>query len=129
MSRIAILVAAIEVVVGVVAAVTVPPGDTTGWGGAVTDLVFVAVTLLAIGWALRSTRRGVAVAAAAVALILAIANATVLLGYFFWGGDWKTFSLHDKVFQLLFFVPPTLVFIAAFIVELPPVQRHAATGG
>ena len=49
-----------EVIVGVGAVATEPPGSPTGWGEDLTMTFITVVPLVAAGLALRSSRRGVA---------------------------------------------------------------------
>lgn len=123
-SWLALGLAAAEVIVGVVATVTSPPGSPAGWGGDVTEMIITVVPLAAVGFALRSSRRGIAVITAVMALILAAAVSVTLLGYWFWGGDWSGFTLRQKTIYSLEMIPPIAVYLAAFIAELPAFTRR-----
>lgn len=123
-SWLALGLAAAEVIVGVVATVTSPPGSPAGWGGDVTEMIITVVPLAAVGFALRSSRRGIAMITAVMALILAAAVSVTLLGYLFWGGDWSGFTLRQKTIGSLEMIPPIAVYLAAFIAELPAFTRR-----
>jgi hypothetical protein len=130
-SWLALGLAAAEVIVGVVATVTSPPGSPAGWGGDVTEMIITVVPLAAVGLALRSSRRGVARTTAVIALILAAAVSVTLLGYWFWGGDWSGFTLRQKTIYSLEMIPPIAVYLTAFLAELPAFTRRwpAPPGG
>jgi hypothetical protein len=124
LSWLALGLAAAEVIVGVVATLTSPPGSPAGWGGDVTEMIITVVPLAAVGLALRSPRRGVAITTAVIALILVAAVSVTLLGYLFWGGDWSGFTLRQKTIYSLEMIPPIAVYLAAFIAELPAFTRR-----
>ena len=123
-SWLALGLAAAEVIVGVVATVTSPPGAPAGWGGDVTEMIITVVPLAAVGLALRSSRRGVAITTAVIALILAAAVSVTLLGYLFWGHDWSGFTLRQKTIYSLEMIPPIAAYLAAFLAELPAFTRR-----
>jgi hypothetical protein len=123
-SWLALGLAGAEVIVGVVATVTSPPGAPAGWGGDVTEMLITVVPLLAVGFALRSSRRGVARTTAVMALIFAALVSVTLLGYLFWGNDWWGFTLRQKTIYSLELTPPFAVYLAAFLVELPTFARR-----
>lgn len=123
-SWLALGLAAAEVIVGVVATVTSPPGSPAGWGGDVTEMIITVVPLAAVGFALRSSHRGIAMITAVMALILAAAVSVTLLGYLFWGGDWSGFTLRQKTIYSLEMIPPIAVYLAAFLTELPAFTRR-----
>lgn len=79
----------------------------------------IVVPLVAVGLALRSSRRGVARTTAVLALIVAALISVTLLGYLFWGHDWGTFTLRDKIGASLEMIPPIAVYLAAFLTGLP----------
>ncbi len=88
-------------------------------------MTFITVVpLVAVGLALRSSRRGVAKATAVLALIVAALISVTLLGYLFWGHDWSTFTLRDKIGASLEMIPPIAVYLAAFLAELPAFGRR-----
>jgi hypothetical protein len=123
------------VIVGVVAALaTEPPGSYTGWGEDLTGTFITVVPLVAVGLALRSSRRGVARTTAVMALIFAALVSVTLLGYLFWGHDWSGFTLTQKTIASLGMIPSIAVYLAAFLAELPafgrrwPVPRAGETG-
>ena len=87
-------------------------------------MIITVVPLVAVGLALRSSRRGVAITTAVIALILAAAVSVTLLGYLFWGGDWSGFTLRQKTIYSLEMIPPIAVYLAAFIAELPAFTRR-----
>jgi hypothetical protein len=60
-----------------------------GWLGFAVDMPFLVVPLAAVGLALRSSRRAVAMTTAVIALLFALFPAGVLLGHAFWGNDWE----------------------------------------
>jgi hypothetical protein len=123
-SWLALGLAVAEVILGIVAAVTEPPGSYTGWGEILTSTFIIVVPLVAVGLALRSSRRGVAKTTAVLALILAAWVSVTLLGYLFWGGDWNSFTLREKIFDSLAIIPAIAVFLAAFLAELPAFWRR-----
>jgi hypothetical protein len=123
-SWLALGLAAAEVIVGVVATITSPGGSPAGWGGDVTEMIITVVPLAAVGLALRSSRRGVAITTAVIALILAAAVSVTLLGYLFWGHDWSGFTLRQKTIYSLEMIPPIAVYLAAFLAELPAFTRR-----
>ena len=123
-SWLALGLAAAEVISGVVASVTSPPVSPAGWGGDVTEMIITVVPLAAVGLALRSWRRGVAITTAVIALILAAAVIVTLLGYLIWGGDWSGFTLRQKTIYSLEMIPPVAVYLAAFLAELPAFTRR-----
>ena len=123
-SWLALGLAAAEVIVGVVATVTSPPGSPAGWGGDVTEMIITVVPLAAVGLALRSSRRGMAITTAVIALILAAAVSVTLLGYLLWGHDWSGFTLRQKTIYSLETIPPIAVYLAAFLAELPAFTRR-----
>ncbi len=114
-----------EVIVGVVAAVAPePPGSYTGWGEDLAGTFTIVVPLVAVGLALRSSRRGVARTTAVMALIFAALVSVILLGYLFWGHDWSTFTLTQKTIASLSISPSIAVCLAAFLAELPAFGRR-----
>ena len=113
-----------EVIVGVVAVATEPPGSYTGWGEDLTMTFITVVPLVAVGLALRSSRRGVARTTAVLALIFAALVSVTLLGYLFWGHDWSTFTLTQKTIASLGMIPSIAVYLAAFLAELPAFGRR-----
>ncbi len=123
-SWLALGLAGAEVIVGVVAAVTSPPGAPTGWGEDLTEMFITVVPLVAVGLALRSRRRGVAKTTAVMALIFAALASVTLLGYLFWGHDWSWFTLRQKTIYSLELIPPVAVYLAAFLTELPAFGRR-----
>ena len=123
-SWLALGLAGAEVIVGVVAVATEPPGSSTGWGEDLTMTFITVVPLVAAGLALRSSRRGVARTTAVMALIVAALISLTLLGYLFWGHDWSTFSPGQKTIASLEMIPPIAVYLAAFLAELPAFGRR-----
>ncbi len=123
-SWLALGLAVAEVILGVVAAATEPPGSYTGWFEDLANAFVIVVPLVAVGLALRSSRRGVAKTTAVLALILAAVGSVILLGYLFWGGDWSTFTLTQKTITSLSMIPAIAVFLAAFLAELPAFWRR-----
>ena len=123
-SWLALGLAGAEVIVGAVAVVTEPPGSSTGWGEDLTLTFITVVPLVAVGLALRSSRRGVARTTAVMALIVAALVSVTLLGYLFWGHDWSTFTLRDKTIASLEMIPPIAVYLAAFLAGLPAFGRR-----
>ncbi len=123
-----------EVILGAVAIATEPPGSYIGWGENLTSTFITVVPLVAVGLALRSSRRGVARTTAVMALIFAALVGLTLLGYLFWGHDWSSFTLRDKTITSLGTIPLIAVCLAAFLAELPafgrrwPVPRTDETG-
>lgn len=93
------------------------------WVNFVATVIFLAVPLLLVGLGLRSTRRGVARATAVLALVLVVFPAATLLGHAYWGNDWAGYSAGAKALDLLGFVPPAVVCLAAFLVEMPSFTR------
>jgi cbb3-type cytochrome oxidase subunit 3 len=89
------------------------------WVTFVFTVIFLAGPLLVIGFALRSSRRGVARTAAVLALIVAAFSAATLLGHAIWGNDWTGYTSGQKVLDVLTLAPPAAVCLAAFLVELP----------
>lgn len=84
-SWLALGLAGAEVIVGVIAVLTSSPEAPAGWGGDVTEMFLTVVPLLAVGFALRSSRLGVARTTAVMALVFATLASLTLLGYLFWG--------------------------------------------
>jgi FtsH-binding integral membrane protein len=123
-SWLALGLAGAEVIVGVVAVATEPPGSYTGWGEDLTVTFITVVPLVAVGLALRSSRRGVARTTAVMALIFAALVSVTLLGYVFWGHDWSGFTLRQKTIASLGMIPPIAVYLAAFLAELPAFGRR-----
>lgn len=123
-SWLALGLAGAEVIVGVVAVVTEPPGSYTGWGEDLGMTFITVVPLVAVGLALRSSRRGVARTTAVMALIVAALISLTLLGYLFWGHDWSTFTPREKTIASLEMIPPIAVYLAAFVAELPAFGRR-----
>jgi hypothetical protein len=123
-SWLALGLAGAEVIVGVVAVVTSPPGSSTGWGEDLTETFITVVPLVAVGLALRSSRRGVARTTAVMALIFAALVSVTLLGYLFWGHDWSGFTLRQKIIYSLEMIPPIAVYLAAFLAGLPAFGRR-----
>ncbi len=123
-SWLALGLAGAEVIVGVVAVATEPPGSSTGWGEDLTVTFITVVPLVAVGLALRSSRRGVARTTAVLALIFAALVSVTLLGYLFWGHDWSTFTLTQKTIASLSIIPSIAVCLAAFLAELPAFGRR-----
>jgi hypothetical protein len=123
-SWLALGLAGAEVIVGVVAVATEPPGSYTGWGEDLTEMLITVVPLAAIGLALRSPRRGVARTTAVMALIFAALVSVTLLGYLFWGHDWSGFTLRQKSIYSLEMIPPVAVYLAAFLAGLPAFRRR-----
>ncbi len=123
-SWLALGLAGAEVIVGVVAVVTSPPAAPAGWGGDVTEMLLTVVPLVVVGLALRSSRRGVAITTAVVALAFAALVSVTLLGYLFWGHDWSGFTLRQKTIYSLEMIPPFAVYLAAFLAELPAFGRR-----
>ena len=130
-SWLALGLAGAELIVGVVAIITSPPAAPAGWGGDATEMIVTVVPLVAVGLALRSSRRGVAKTTAVVALIFAALVAVTLLGYLFWGHDWSGFTPRQKTIYSLELIPPLAVYLAAFLAELSAFGRRSpvATGG
>ncbi len=123
-SWLALGLAGAEVIVGVVAVATEPPGSYTGWGENLTWTFITVVPLVAVGLALRSSRRGVARTTAVMALIFAALVSVTLLGYLFWGHDWSGFTLRQKTIDSLEMIPPIAVYLAAFLAGLPAFGRR-----
>ena len=123
-SWLALGLAGAEVIVGVIATITSPPSAPAGWGGDLTEMFITVVPLLAVGFALRSSRLAVARTTAVMALVFAAAVSATLLGYLFWGGDWSWFSLRQKIIYSLEMIPPIALYLAAFLVELPAFARR-----
>ena len=123
-SWLALGLAGAEVIVGVVAVVTSPPGASTGWGEDLTEMFITVVPLVAVGLALRSSRRGVAKTTAVMALIFAALVSVTLLGYLLWGHDWSGFTLRQETIYSLQMIPPITVYLAAFLAELPAFGRR-----
>ncbi len=94
------------------------------WVTLVSMVVLFAVPLLVVGFALRSSRRGVGRAAAVLALLLAVLSAAILLGHAFWGNDWAGYPTGQKVLDVLGFALPAVVCLAAFLAELPSFTRN-----
>ncbi len=107
-----------------VAVVTSPPGASTGWGEDLAETFITVVPLVAVGLALRSSRRGVAETTAVMALTFAALVSVTLLGYLFWGHDWSWFTLRQKTIYSLELIPPIAVYLAAFLTELPAFGRR-----
>jgi hypothetical protein len=124
LSWLALGLAGAEVIVGVVAVATEPPGSYTGWGEDLTVTFITVVPLVAAGLALRSSRRGVARTTAVMALIFAALVSVTLLGYLFWGHDWSGFTPGQKTIASLEMIPPIAVYLAAFLAELPAFGRR-----
>jgi hypothetical protein len=112
------------VILGAVAVATEPPGSYTGWGEDLTGTFITVVSLVAVGLALRSSRRGVARTTAVMALIFAALVSVMMLGYLFWGHDWSTFTLRQKTITSLDVIPSIAVYVAAFLAELPAFGRR-----
>lgn len=93
------------------------------WVTLISMVILFVVPLLVVGFALRSSRRGVARTAAVLALLLAVFSAATLLGHAFWGHDWAGYPTGQKVLDVLGFAPPFAVCLAAFLVELPSFTR------
>ncbi len=123
-SWLALGLAGAEVIVGMVAVVTSPPGASTGWGEDLTEMFITVVPLVAVGLALRSSRQGIAKTTAVMALIFAALVSVTLLGYLFWGHDWSWFTLRQKTIYSLEMIPPVAVYLAAFLAELPAFGRR-----
>ena len=123
-SWLALGLAGAEVIVGVVAVVTSPPGASAGWGEDLTETFITVVPLVAVGLALRSWRRGVAKTTAVMALVFGALVGATLLGYLFWGHDWSGFTLRQKTVYSLEMIPPIAVYLAAFLAELPAFGRR-----
>ena len=123
-SWLALGLAGAEVIVGVVAVATEPPGSPTGWGEDLGMTFITVVPLVAVGLALRSPRRGVARTTAVLALIVAALISLTLLGYLFWGHDWSGFTAGQKTIASLEMIPPIAVYLAAFLAELPAFGRR-----
>ena len=123
-SWLALGLAGAEVIVGVVAVATEPPGSYTGWGEDLTEMFITVVPLVAVGLALRSSRQGVAKTTAVMALIFAAGVSVTLLGYLFWGHDWSGFTLRQKTIYSLEMIAPIAVYLAAFLSELPAYGRR-----
>jgi hypothetical protein len=123
-SWLALGLAGAEVIVGVVAVATEPPGSSRGWGEDLTEMFITVVPLVAVGLALRSSRRGVAKTTAVLALIFAALVSVTLLGYLFWGHDWSGFTLRQQTIYSLEMIPPIAVYLAAFLAELPAFGRR-----
>jgi hypothetical protein len=123
-SWLALGLAGAEVVVGVVAVVTEPPGSSTGWGEDLTETFITVVPLVAVGLALRSSRRGVARTTAVMALTFAALVSVTLLGYMFWGHDWSGFTPRQKTIYSLEMIPPIAVYLAALLTGLPAFGRR-----
>ncbi|HEX9042774.1 MAG TPA: hypothetical protein VF838_17460 [Trebonia sp.] len=123
-SWLALGLAGAEVIVGAVAVATEPPGGATGWGEDLSMTLITVVPLVAVGLALRSPRRGAVRATAVTALMVAALIGLTLLGYLFWGGDWDTFGLREKILASLEMIPPIAVYLAAFLAGLPAFGRR-----
>ncbi len=93
------------------------------WVNLIATVIAFAVPLVVVAFALRSSRRGVAITAAVLALLLVVFSAATLLGHAFWGHDWTGYPTGQKVLDVLALAPPALVCLAAFIVELPSFIR------
>ncbi len=130
-SWLALGLAGAELIVGAVAVATEPPGSYTGWGEDLAMTFITVVPLVAVGLALRSSRRGVARTTAVMALIVAALISLTLLGYLFWGHDWSGFTLREKTIASLEMIPPIAVYLAAFLAGLPAFGRRwpAPPGG
>jgi len=110
-SWLALGVAGAEVIVAAVsAAVHLSEPYSPGWLGFAFEMPVLVVPLVVVGLALRSSRRGIAMTTAVIALLLALYPAGVLLGHAFWGGDWQGYS--------------AAVYLAALLVELPALARR-----
>ncbi len=123
-SWLALGLAGAEVIVGVVAVATEPPGSSTGWGEDRTETIITVVPLVAVGLALCSARRGVARTTAVTALIFAALVSVTLPGYLFWGHDWSGFTRRQKTIGSLEMIPPIAVYLAAFLAGLPAFGRR-----
>lgn len=124
-SWLALGVASAEVIVAAVStAVHLPEPYSPGWLGFAFEMPFLVVPLVVVGLALRSSRRGIAMTTAVIALVLALYPGGVLLGHAFWGGDWEGFSAAEKILDLLLYAPPAAVYLAALLVELPAFARR-----
>jgi len=118
-------VAGTEVIVAAAStAVHLPEPYSPGWLGFAFEMPFLVVPLVVVGVALRSSRRGIAMTTAVIALLLALYPAGVLLGHAFWGGDWQGYSAAEKILDLLLYAPPAAVYLAALLVELPAFARR-----
>ncbi len=93
------------------------------WVTFIFTVILLGGSLLVVGFALRSSRRGVARTAAVLALIVAAFSLATLLGHAFWGNDWAGYESGQKVLDVLGFGLPAGVCIAAFLVELPSFSR------
>ena len=93
------------------------------WVNFIGTVLLLAVPLMLVGLGLRSPQRGVARATAVLALVLAVITAATLLGHAFWGNDWAGYPTGEKVLDVVGYVPPAVVCLAAFLVELPSFTR------
>ena len=119
-------VAGTEVIVAAAStAVHLSEPYSPGWLGFAFEMPFLVVPLAAVGLALRSPRRGVAMTTAVIALLLALYPAGVLLGHAFWGGDWQGYSAAEKILDLLLYAPPAAVYLAALLVELSALAKRS----
>ena len=113
-----------EVIVGLVAVFTSPPGASARWGEDLTEMFITVVPLVAVALALRSSRRDVAKTTAVMALTFAALVSLTLLGYLFWGHDWSGFTPRQQTIYSLEIIPPIAVYLAAFLAELPAFGRR-----
>jgi hypothetical protein len=118
-------VAGTEVIVAAVStAVHMSEPYSPGWLGFAFEMPALVVPLAVVGLALRSSRQGIAIMTALIALPLALYPAGVLLGHAFWGGDWQGYSAAGKALDLLLYTPPAAAYLAALLVELPAFARR-----
>ncbi len=122
------MVACVVVITAAVGAWAYPSAEAAAgqydWVTLISMVLLFAGPLLVVGFALRSSRRGVARTAAVLALLLAVLSAAILLGHAFWGNDWAGYPAGQKVLDVLGFAPPIAVCLAAFLVELPSFTRN-----
>jgi hypothetical protein len=88
------------------------------------EMPFLIVSLVAVGLALRSSRRRIAMTTAVIALFFALYPAGMLAGHAFWGGDWEGYSAAERILDLLLYAPPAAVYLAALLVELAAFTRR-----
>lgn len=123
-----IAVACVVVICAAVGAGAYPSAEAAAgqydWATLIFMVILLAVPLLLVSFALRSSRRGVARAAAVLALLLGVISAATLLGHAFWGHDWAGYPTGQKVLDVVGFAPAAAVCLAAFIVELPSFTRN-----
>jgi len=124
-SWLALGVAGAEVIVAAVStAVRMSEPYSPGWLGFAFEMPVLVLPLVVVGLALRSSRRGIVMTTAVLALLFALYPAGVLLGHAFWGGDWEGYSAAAKILDLLLYIPPTAVYLAALLVELQAFARR-----